>query len=93
MATNEIKLGINLRQNKNTKNSGYGKYYPEVDVQETLSLKAEGGSASSGSGTTPGGSTPGGSTPGGNGGTPTGQGDNGSGNEGGGGSDGLDMGG
>ena len=88
MATNEIKLGINLRQNKNTKNSGYGKYYPEVDVQETLSLKAEGGSASSGSGT-----TPGGSTPGGNGGTPTGQGDNGSGNEGGGGSDGLDMGG
>ena len=88
MATNEIKLGINLRQNKNTKNSGYGKYYPEVDVQETLSLKAEGGSATSGSGT-----TPGGSTPGGNGGTPTGQGDNGSGNEGGGGSDGLDMGG
>jgi len=88
MATNEIKLGINLRQNKNTKNSGYGKYYPEVDVQETLSLKAEGGSASSGSGT-----TPGGSTPGGNGGTPTGQGNNGSGNEGGGGSDGLDMGG
>ena len=88
MATNEIKMGINLRQNKNVKNSGYGKYYPEVDVQETLSLKAEGGSASSGSGT-----TPGGSTPGGNGGTPTGQGDNGSGNEGGGGSDGLDMGG
>jgi hypothetical protein len=88
MATNEIKLGINLRQNKNTKNSGYGKYYPEVDVQETLSLKAEGGSASSDSGT-----TPGGSTPGGNGGTPTGQGNNGSGNEGGGGSDGLDMGG
>jgi len=88
MATNEIKMGINLRQNKNTKNSGYGKYYPEVDVQETLSLKAEGGSASSGSGT-----TPGGSTPGGNGGTPTGQGNNGSGNEGGGGSDGLDMGG
>ena len=39
MATNEIKMGINLRQNKNTKNSGYGKYYPEVDVQETLSLK------------------------------------------------------
>ena len=39
MATNEIKLGINLRQNKNTKNSGYGKYYPEVDVQETLTLK------------------------------------------------------
>ena len=39
MATNEIKMGINLRQNKNTKNTGYGKYYPEVDVQATLSLK------------------------------------------------------
>ncbi len=39
MATNEIKMGINLRQNKNTKNSGYGKYYPEVDTQETLTLK------------------------------------------------------
>ena len=39
MATNEIKIGINLRQNKNVKNSGYGKYYPEVDVQATLSLK------------------------------------------------------
>ena len=39
MATNEIKLGINLRQNKNVRNSGYGKYYPEVDVQATLSLK------------------------------------------------------
>ena len=39
MATNEIKLGINLRQNKNIKNSGYGKYYPEVDTQETLTLK------------------------------------------------------
>ena len=39
MATNEIKMGINLRQNKNSKNSGFGKYYPEVDVQATLSLK------------------------------------------------------
>ena len=39
MATNEIKMRINLRQNKNVKNSGYGKYYPEVDVQATLSLK------------------------------------------------------
>lgn len=39
MATNEIKMGVNLRQNKNSKNSGYGKYYPEVDVQETLTLK------------------------------------------------------
>ena len=32
MATNEIKMGINLRQNKNVKNAGYGKYYPEVDT-------------------------------------------------------------
>ena len=39
MATNEIKLGINLRQNKNSKNAGYGKYYPEVDTQTTLTLK------------------------------------------------------
>ena len=39
MATHEIKLGINLRQNKNSKNAGYGKYYPEVDTQTTLSLK------------------------------------------------------
>jgi hypothetical protein len=26
-------MGINLRQNKNSKNAGYGKYYPEVDLQ------------------------------------------------------------
>ena len=39
MAKNEIKMGINLRQNKNVKNAGYGKYYPEVDTQETLTLK------------------------------------------------------
>ena len=39
MATNEIKLGINLRQNKNSKNSGFGKYYPEVDTQTTLTLR------------------------------------------------------
>jgi hypothetical protein len=32
-------MGINLRQNKNVKNAGYGKYYPEVDTQETLTLK------------------------------------------------------
>ena len=36
---NSICLGINLRQNKNSKNAGYGKYYPEVDVQSTLSLR------------------------------------------------------
>ena len=40
MATEKIALGINLRQNKNNKNTAaYGKYYPEVDVQKTLSLR------------------------------------------------------
>jgi hypothetical protein len=39
MATNDIKLGINLRKNKNSKNTGFGKYYPEVDLQETLTLR------------------------------------------------------
>ena len=39
MSTNNIALGINLRQNKNQQNVGYGKYYPEVDTQTTLSLK------------------------------------------------------
>ena len=32
-------LGINLRKNKNTQSAGFGKYYPEVDVQKTLSLR------------------------------------------------------
>ena len=39
MAKEKIALGINLRQNKITGNAGYGKYYPEVDVQKTLSLR------------------------------------------------------
>ena len=39
MATNRIKLGINSRQNKNSKNAGYGKYYPEVDTHTTLTLR------------------------------------------------------
>ena len=39
MSTEKIKLGINLRKNKNEKNAGYGKYYPEVDKQKTLSLR------------------------------------------------------
>ena len=39
MAAEKIAMGINLRQNKNKQNSGYGKYYPEVDVQKTLSLR------------------------------------------------------
>ena len=32
-------MGINLRQNKNRQNAGFGKYYPEVDQQKTLSLR------------------------------------------------------
>ena len=32
-------MGINLRQNKNSNTSAYGKYYPEVDQQKTLSLR------------------------------------------------------
>jgi len=39
MAKEKIALGINLRQNKITGNAGFGKYYPEVDVQKTLSLR------------------------------------------------------
>ena len=40
MATEKITLGINLRQNKNSRMPMiYGKYYPEVDVQKTLSLR------------------------------------------------------
>jgi predicted histone-like DNA-binding protein len=40
MATEKIAMGINLRQNKNVKmTASYGKYYPEVDQQKTLSLR------------------------------------------------------
>ena len=39
MATEKIMLGINLRQNKNAKSTSFGKYYPVVDVQKTLSLR------------------------------------------------------
>ncbi|MCR5781050.1 MAG: hypothetical protein K6G70_11000 [Bacteroidaceae bacterium] len=40
MATEKIAMGINLRKNKNSKNAAtFGKYYPEVDVQKTLSLR------------------------------------------------------
>ena len=39
MAIEKIALGINLRQCKNTKNKGFGKYYPEVDQMKTLSLR------------------------------------------------------
>ncbi|MCR5364705.1 MAG: chitobiase/beta-hexosaminidase C-terminal domain-containing protein [Prevotella sp.] len=39
MAVEKIALGINLRKNKISTNAGYGKYYPEVDVQKTLSLR------------------------------------------------------
>ena len=39
MAVEKIALGINLRKNKISTNAGYGKYYPEVDTQKTLSLR------------------------------------------------------
>lgn len=39
MANEKIALGINLRQNKNSRNAGYGKFYPVVDQQKTLSLR------------------------------------------------------
>ena len=39
MATEKIALGINLRKNKVSSSAGYGKYYPEVDTQKTLSLR------------------------------------------------------
>ena len=39
MATEKIAMGINLRQNKIIGSSAYGKYYPEVDQQKTLSLR------------------------------------------------------
>ena len=39
MAKNSIPMGINVRKNKNARNAGFGKYYPEVDVKETLTLK------------------------------------------------------
>ncbi len=39
MAKERISMGINLRLNKNDKSPAYGKYFPEVDVQKTLSLR------------------------------------------------------
>ncbi|MCR5573886.1 MAG: hypothetical protein K6F78_03585 [Bacteroidaceae bacterium] len=39
MATQRIALGINLRQNKGAISSANGKYYPEVDLQKTLSMR------------------------------------------------------
>ena len=39
MAKERISMGINLRQNKNDKSPAYGKYFPEVDVQKTLSQR------------------------------------------------------
>ena len=39
MAKNSIAMGINVRKNKNSKSLAFGKYYPEVDVKETLTLK------------------------------------------------------
>ena len=39
MATERIAMGINLRKNKNSVSTAYGKYYPEVDTKKTLSLR------------------------------------------------------
>ena len=39
MAQEKIALGINLRKNKIPNSVAYGKYYPEVDLQKTLSLR------------------------------------------------------
>ena len=39
MASQKIAMGINLRQNKIEGSAAYGKYYPEVDQQKTLSLR------------------------------------------------------
>ena len=39
MGVEKIALGINLRKNKISTSSGFGKYYPEVDTQKTLSLR------------------------------------------------------
>ena len=37
--SNSPVMGINLRKNKNEMNNGFGKYYPEVDLQKTLSMR------------------------------------------------------
>ena len=39
MAVQNIPMLVNLRQNQNTYNNGYGKYYPECDLKEPLGLK------------------------------------------------------
>ena len=39
MSNERIAMGINLRKNKNTASTAYGKYYPEVDTRKTLSLR------------------------------------------------------
>lgn len=32
-------MGINLRKSKNSSNTSFGKYYPEVDMQKTLTIR------------------------------------------------------
>jgi len=39
MATEVIAFPVNLRKNTNQLNAAYGKYYPEADTREPLSLK------------------------------------------------------
>ena len=37
--TNQAVLGINLRKNNNSKSLAFGKWYPEVDRQKTLTIR------------------------------------------------------
>ena len=37
--TNHLTLKVDVRQNKNTKSAGYGKYYPIVDSEKVLTTK------------------------------------------------------
>jgi len=39
MARQEIPMVINLRQNKNSSSNGYGKWYPEADSKEPLTIR------------------------------------------------------
>ena len=39
MASEVIAFSVNLRRNQNKYNAAYGKYYPEADTREPLSLK------------------------------------------------------
>ena len=40
MAINKIPVKISLRKNENAKSPAYGKYYPVVENEETISTRA-----------------------------------------------------